>query len=92
VAGIPLPLLFTDVFAERYHALDDRDAQAVDDMLDRLEVGHGDPEMRDIVRVGSESLYATPRIYTTSTVLRITWQYDDRRHPTAVACITVAEI
>ena len=88
----PLPALFTQVFSELYDALPASDTEAVDAMLDALEREHGDPHMRNIVRIGTETLFATPRIYAATDVYRITWTYDDREHPTAVACITVAAV
>lgn len=92
MASEPLPIRFTAVFSELYDALPASDVDAVDAMLDELEQHHGDPYMRNIVRVGTETLFATPRIYAAADVYRITWLYDDRNQPTAIACITVAAV
>lgn len=92
MAPSPLPLLFTQVFVDLYHALPTPDVTTVDAMLDALETGHGEPEMRNIVQIADHTLYATPRIYAETAIYRITWTYDDRNRPTAITCITVAEI
>jgi len=87
-----LPALFTEIFSELYGALPASDKEAVDAMLDDLEHRHGDPHMRNIVRVGTETPFTTPRIYAATDVYRITWIYDDRDQPAAIACITVAAV
>ena len=87
-----LSLRFTDVFAEMYDRIPDEDVAAVDDMLDNLELQHGDPHMRAMIRVGDVSLFATPRIRAQSCLYRITWQYDDRRDPTSILCVTLAGV
>ena len=75
-----------------YERIPDDDVAAVDDMLDNLEIQHGDPHMRAVIRVADVSLFATPRIHARTTVYRVTWQYDDRRNPTSILCITLAGV
>lgn len=87
-----LPAVFTDAFADLYRKLPRRDVGHVDLMLDRLEEEHGTAEMRTILKVGQLSIYATPRIHAPSALYRITWLYDNRDDPTAIVCVTVAEI
>lgn len=87
-----LSLRFTDVFAEIYDRIPDEDVDAVEDMLDNLESRHDDPHMRSVIRVGDVSLFATPRIHARTSVYRVTWQYDDRRNPTSILCITLAGV
>ena len=88
-----LPLHFTATFAELYEHLPAPDFGNVNDALDELEEGHDRPEMRNVIHVGPAVLLATRRIYSPGGVYRITWQYDDRDHPTtAVVCITVASV
>lgn len=87
-----LPLVFTETFVASYDAVPGPDVAAVNRMLDGLEERHGQPEMRNVIHVGAAVLFATPRVYAPRGVYRITWCYDDRERPTAVACITVAAI
>lgn len=88
----PLALVFTETFAALYDGLPMRDVAAVDRMLDELERHHEQPHLRGVIRVGEHSLFVTPRIHAPGGLYRITWCYDDRRQPTAVVCLTVAEI
>jgi len=88
----PLEAMFTEVFNDLYGNLPAADAPKVDAMLDRLEEEHARPEMRNVIRVGNETLFATPRIYASTAIYRITWCYDAGDPPAAIVCITVAEI
>lgn len=85
-------LRFTEVFADLYESLPLGDVEAVDRMLDELERRHDQPEMRNAIRVGDHTLFATPRIGARGGLYRITWQYDDRDRPSAIICLTVADI
>lgn len=87
-----LPLVFTEAFIASYDAVPEPDVAAVNRMLDDLEERHGQPEMRNVIHVGAAVLFATPRVLAPRGVYRITWCYDDRERPTAVACLTVASI
>jgi len=87
-----LRLKFTPTFVDSYNAVPEADVEAVNRMLDDLEERHDQPEMRSIIHVGSAVLFATPRIYAPHGVYRITWCYDDRERPSAIACITVASL
>lgn len=87
-----LPLVFTEAFVGCYEAVPGPDVPAVNRMLDDLEEQHDQPGMRNVIHVGDAVLFATPRVYAPRGVCRITWCYDDRNCPTAVACITVASI
>lgn len=87
-----LPLEFTDIFNDSYNRIRKSDLEAVDAMLDRLEAQHGQPAMRDVIRVGALSLYATPRIFSRNYVYRVTWQYDNGDMPSAIICYTLAEV
>jgi hypothetical protein len=84
-------LQFTQYFDESYWALGDRDATEVDAMLDRLEDEHEQPHMRNVIRVGSVALFATPRFEGPGGTYRITWQYDETKEPTVISCVTVAK-
>ena len=87
-----LPLEFTPTFVDSYDAVPGPDAEAVNRMLDNLEERHDQPEMRSMIQIGAAVLFATPRIYAPGGVYRITWCYDDRDQPAAIACITVASV
>lgn len=87
-----LQVHFTHTFVENYEAVPQSDLAGVNEMLDRLERQHGQPEMRHVLRIGDVSLFATPRIHAPEGVYRITWLYDDRDHPTFIVCLTVASI
>ena len=87
-----LPLVFTEAFIASYDAVPGPDVAAINRMLDDLEERHGQPEMRNVIHVGAAVLFATPRVYASRGVYRLTWCYDDRDRPTAIACITVASI
>lgn len=87
-----LPLEFTATFADSYEALPNRDVEAVNRALDRLEERHDQPEMRQVIHVGSAVLFATPRIYAPEGRYRVTWCYDDPAKPDSVVCITVASV
>ena len=87
-----LPIQFTDTFAALFAALPHQDVAAVDSMLDELECGHDQPQMRGILRIGAHTLFATPRIHAPGAIYRVTWRYDDRDDPTAIVCITVAGV
>jgi hypothetical protein len=87
-----LPLEFTQTFVESYDAVPEPDVEAVNRMLDDLEERHDQPEMRNVIHIGPAVLFATPRIYAPDSVYRITWRYDDRDRPSAIACITVASL
>jgi hypothetical protein len=89
---VRLPLVFTDTFVASYDAIPAADVAAVNRALDELEEQHDQPGMRNVIHVGTAVLFATPRIYAPEGVYRITWCYDDRNRPTAVACITVASV
>jgi len=89
---VRLRLRFTAAFAELYDRLPEPDLEKVNAALDELEERHDQPEMRNTIHVGSAVLFATTTIYPAGSVYRITWCYDDRDHPTAVVCITVASI
>ena len=87
-----LPLELTRAFVESYDAVPEPDVEAVNRMLDDLEERHDQPEMRNIIHIGLAVLFATPRIYAPGSVYRITWCYDNRNRPSAIACITVASL
>lgn len=89
---VHIPVLTTEPFTDAYLAVPHRDLPAVNGMMERLGSEHDTAEMRSIVKVGSLSLYATPRIDAPTAIYRITWMYDSRDRPTAVHCITIAEI
>ncbi|MFV9673636.1 MAG: hypothetical protein ACNYZH_10460 [Acidimicrobiia bacterium] len=86
-----MQLQFTQYFDEAYRAFGDRDATEVDAMLDRLEVEHEQPHMRNVITVGSVALFATPRFEGPGGTYRITWQYDESGQPTIITCVTVAK-
>ncbi|GBE22898.1 hypothetical protein BMS3Bbin01_02275 [bacterium BMS3Bbin01] len=88
----PLAAMFTEVFNDLYGNLPAADVPKVDAMLDRLEKEHAHPEMRNVIRVANTTLFATPRIYAPTAIYRINWCYDGSDPPTAIVCITVAEI
>ena len=87
-----LPLEFTSTFADSYEVLPDRDLEAVNRMLDRLEERHDQPEMREVIHGGSAVLFATPRIYAPDGLHRVTWCCDYPRKPGSIVCITVATV
>lgn len=92
VPGNPLPSLWTETFARLYNALSSRDARVIDELVDALEVDHAAGHMRNVIHIGDTFVYATQRAYAPGGVYRVTWQYDDSDAPTALVCITVAEI
>jgi hypothetical protein len=91
VAAAPLPVLLTELFVDLYSRLPEVDRPAFDAMIDRLASEHDGSRLRGIFR-GDTILFATPRTYAPSAVYRLTWVYDDRRSPTAVVCLTLAEV
>ena len=86
-----MQLQFTQYFAGAYRAFGDQDVAEVDAMLDQLEDDHDRPYMRNVITVGSVTLYATPRFEAPSATYRITWRYDDATQPTVISCVTVAK-
>ncbi|MDK1039211.1 MAG: hypothetical protein QGD91_09900 [Actinomycetota bacterium] len=86
-----MQLQFTEHFDEEYIALHTRDIAAVDAMLDSLEDEHEKPHMRNVIKIGSMALFATPRFEAPSGTYRITWKYDNAQQPTIIVCITVAK-
>ena len=87
-----LPLIFTDTFAASYREVPERDVPQINEWLDQLEQHHDQPDLRYMIRIGDDRLFATGRIYAPTGVYRITWTYDDKKHPTAIACILVASL
>jgi len=87
-----LPLEFTATFTDSYEALPSRDVAAVNRMLDHLEERHDQPEMRQVIHVGSAVLFATPRIHAPEGLYRITWCYDDPGKLGSIVCITIASV
>jgi len=61
-------------------------------MLARLEERHDQPEMRQVIHLGSAVLFATARVYAPDGLCRITWCYDDPVKPGSIVCITVASV
>lgn len=80
----------TDEFLRAYEPLDAHGAAAVNAMLERLELEHAQPQMRNAVRVGTINLWATPRFSVGDRTFRITWQYGPGS--TQLTCWTLAEV
>lgn len=80
----------TDEFLRAYESLDEPEAAAVDAMLDRLETEHAQPQMRNSLRLGRFSLWATPRFTVGERTFRITWQYASESGQ--LVCWTLAEV
>jgi hypothetical protein len=87
-----LPLEFTATFAHSYEALPNRDVEAVNQMLDRLEQRHDQADMRQVIHVCQAVLFATPRIYAPEGLHRVTWCYGEPHRPDSIVCITVASV
>jgi len=85
-----LPLIFTDTFAASYQEIPERDVPQINEWLNKLEQHYDQPDLRNMIRIGAAGLFATGRIYAPTGVYRIAWAYDDKKNPTAIACILVA--
>lgn len=67
------------------------DTRSANTGLDELEEGHDQPEMGNVIHVGTAVLFATRRIYAPAG-LPHHLAVDNRERPTALVCITVASV